>query len=263
MQQDLVLAAQVQASLLPSGPPQVPRYEFFAFYRSAQKVGGDYYDYVELPDGRLAVAVADVSGKGIAAALIMAELMGELKCLLTSIPSAAEVVQRVNYSAARRGPGEKFITLVLAVLDPRAAPGDAGQRRAHGSALAACQWQRGVGRRISAAARRWASRRTRTYEEFRFQLQPGDSLTLFTDGITEAHIDGREMYREARLREALERASGSVEEIGQAVLDDLAALVGSQDQSDDICLVCFGRSAAVATIAVKRSAETIQQRRRR
>ncbi len=80
MQRDLELAAQVQASLLPAGPPQVPKYEFFAFYRSAQKVGGDYYDYVELPDGRLAVAVADVSGKGIAAALIMAELMGELKC---------------------------------------------------------------------------------------------------------------------------------------------------------------------------------------
>ena len=100
------------------------------------------------------------------------------------------------------------------------------------------------------------------YEEFRFSLQPGDSLTLFTDGITEAHITGREMYREARLREALERACGSVEEIGQAVLDDLAALVGSQDQSDDICLVCFGRAAAETTLMSRRSSETIVQRKK-
>jgi serine phosphatase RsbU (regulator of sigma subunit) len=261
MQQDLALAAQVQASLLPAGPPHIPKYEFFAFYRSAQKVGGDYYDYVELPDGRLAVAVADVSGKGIAAALIMAELMGELKCLLTSIPSAAEVVQRVNYSAARRGTGEKFITLVLAVLDPKqhqvtlvnAGHMDPLWRHANGSVES-----------VGAECRRTplGIKEDEVYEEFRFQLQPGDSLTLFTDGITEAHIDGREMYRETRLREALEQASGSVEEIGQAVLDDLAALVGSQDQSDDICLVSFGRCAAGATVAAKRSAETIQQRKR-
>jgi serine phosphatase RsbU (regulator of sigma subunit) len=261
MQRDLELAAQVQASLLPTGPPQVPKYEFFAFYRSAQKVGGDYYDYVELPDGRLAIAVADVSGKGIAAALIMAELMGELKCLLTSEPTAADVVRRVNISAARRGTGEKFITLVLAVLDPKehqvtlvnAGHMDPLWRHANGTVEP-----------VGAPYRRTALgiKEDEVYEEFRFQLLPGDSLTLFTDGITEAHIDGREMYREARLREALQRATGSVEEIGQAVLDDLAALVGSQDQSDDICLVCFGRSTAGTTIVTSRSAQTIQQRKR-
>jgi serine phosphatase RsbU (regulator of sigma subunit) len=261
MQRDLELAAEVQASLLPSGPPQISKYEFFAFYRSAQKVGGDYYDYVELPDGRLAVAVADVSGKGIAAALIMAELMGELKCLLTTVPSAAEVVGRVNASAAGRGSGEKFITLVLAVLDPKhheVTLVNAG----HMAPL----WRHADGRvePVGAECRRSALgiKEDETYEEFRFQLKPGDSLTLFTDGITEAHIAGREMYRETRLREALERADGTVEEIGQHVLDDLAALVGSQDQSDDICLVCFGRSSAGATVAIKRSADTIQQRKK-
>ncbi len=262
MQRDLELAAQVQASLLPAGPPKLARYEFFSFYRSAQKVGGDFYDYVELPDGRLAVLVADVSGKGIAAALIMAELMGELKCLLTSIPSITQVVERVNASAARRNTGDmKFITLVLAVLDPEkhtVTLVNAG----HMAPL----WRHSNGQVESVGEQ---CRRTvlgikedETYEEFQFALKPGDSLTMFTDGITEAHIVGPERYQETRLREALERASGSVEEIGHAVLDDLAALVGSQDQSDDICLVCFGRAATESTVAVKRSAETIQQRRK-
>jgi serine phosphatase RsbU (regulator of sigma subunit) len=100
-----------------------------------------------------------------------------------------------------------------------------------------------------------------TYEEFKLQLKQGDSLTLFTDGITEARIKGPERYREFRLREALESASGSVEDIGQHVLDDLAALVGSQDQSDDICLVCFGRVGAPATL-IATLGETIQQRKR-
>jgi serine phosphatase RsbU (regulator of sigma subunit) len=262
VQRDLELAAQVQASLLPAGPPQLTKYEFFAFYRSAQKVGGDYYDYVELPDGRLAVAVADVSGKGIAAALIMAELMGELKCLLTSEPSAAEVVRRVNISAARRqGPEEKFITLVLAVLDPvkhQVTLVNAG----HMAPL----WRHADGtvESVGEQARRMVLgiNEDETYEEFKFQLRPGDSLTLFTDGITEANIATKERYREARLREALEKASGGVEEIGQHVLDDLAALVGSQDQSDDICLVCFGRTAAGSTIISSRSAETIHQRKK-
>jgi serine phosphatase RsbU (regulator of sigma subunit) len=201
MQRDLELAAQVQASLLPAGPPRVPKYEFFAYYRSAQKVGGDYYDYVSLPDGRIAVAVADVSGKGIAAALVMAELMGELKCLLTSIPSAAEVVSRVNRSAASRGTGEKFITMVLAVLDPKQ-----HQVTLVNAGHMAPLWRHADGRvePVGDEARGTALgiKDDEVYEEFRFSLQPGDSLTLFTDGITEAHITGREMYREARLREA-------------------------------------------------------------
>lgn len=261
VQRDLELAAQVQASLLPAGPPKVPRYEFFAFYRSAQQVGGDYYDYVQLADGRLAVAVADVSGKGIAAALIMAELMGELKCLLTSVPSAAEVVRRVNVSAASRTTGEKFITLILAVLDPQqnqVTLVNAGhmaplRRHAHGTVEPVGEEARGTALGI---------KDDETYEEFTLTLKPGDSLTMFTDGITDANITGREMYRETRLREALERADGSVEEIGQSVLDDLAALVGSQEQNDDICLVCFGRCAAESTVAARRTAETLVQRKK-
>jgi serine phosphatase RsbU (regulator of sigma subunit) len=261
VQKDLELAAQVQASLLPAGPPKLSKYEFFAFYRSAQKVGGDYYDYVELPDGRLAIAIADVSGKGIAAALIMAELMGELKSLLASEPSASEVVRRVNASTTRRGPDGKFITLVLAVLEP-----GKHQVTLVNAGHMAPLWRHSDGtvEPVGEQARRTALgiKEDETYEEFKFQLKPGDSLTLFTDGITEAHIAGREQYRVTRLREALEKASGSVEEIGQHVLDDLAALVGSQDQSDDICLVCFGRSAAGTTIVSTRSAETIQQRKK-
>jgi serine phosphatase RsbU (regulator of sigma subunit) len=260
LERDLELAAEVQASLLPKGPPDVPGYEFFSFYRSAKKVGGDYYDYVPLADGRLAVAVADVSGKGIAAALIMAELMGELKCLLLSEPSPAGVLRRVNRSIVRRGVEEKFITMVLAVLDPEkhevtlVNAGHMAPLRRHAN----CEVER-IGEEARCAA--LGIHEDEEYREFTFSLQRGDSITLYTDGIIEAYIADKELYREARLRESLQRAGGSVEEIGQQVLDDLAALVGSRDQSDDICLVCFGRCGAEATV-IAQAGETIQQRSR-
>ena len=81
LQRDLELAHKVQQGLLPSAPPKIAGYQFFDFYEPANQVGGDYYDYVPLPDGRLAVVVADVSGKGVSAALLMAKLSAEVRYL--------------------------------------------------------------------------------------------------------------------------------------------------------------------------------------
>jgi serine phosphatase RsbU (regulator of sigma subunit) len=166
----------------------------------------------------------------------------------------------VNQSACRRGPEEKFITLVLAVLDPKehtVSLVNAG----HMAPL--LRHADGKVEPVGESARRTALgiEPDEQYVEFKLQLKPGDSLTLYTDGIIEARIADRELYREIRLRESLERASGDIEDIGHHILDDLAALVGSQDQSDDICLVCFGRASAAATVVAGRSAETVRQRK--
>ena len=120
MQRDLELAHKVQQGLLPAAPPQLTGYHFFDFYEPANQVGGDYYDYVELSAQRIAVAVVlgDVSGKGVSAALLMAKLSGEVRYCLASEPTPAAAVSRINASFSRSGWQDRFVTFVLAVLDP-------------------------------------------------------------------------------------------------------------------------------------------------
>ena len=117
MERDLELAHKVQRGLLPAAPPPLPGYHFFDFYEPANQVGGDYYDYVELPDDRLAVVVGDVSGKGVSAALLMAKLSGEVRYCLASEPTPAAAMSRINASFSRSGWQDRFVTFVLAVLD--------------------------------------------------------------------------------------------------------------------------------------------------
>ncbi len=100
LERDLELAHKVQRGLLPAAPPQVAGYHFFDFYEPANQVGGDYYDYVELPGDRLAVVLADVSGKGVSAALLMAKLSGEVRYCLASEPNPAAAMNRINAASA-------------------------------------------------------------------------------------------------------------------------------------------------------------------
>ena len=119
LQRELALAHKVQQGFLPAAPPQVPGYEFFDFYEPANQVGGDYFDYVWIPGGRLAVAVADVSGKGISAALLMAKLSADVRYCLVSEPTPAAAISRLNRAFCESRWEDRFVTLVLAVLDPR------------------------------------------------------------------------------------------------------------------------------------------------
>ena len=119
IKRELAVAHEVQRGILPSAAPSIPGYEFFEFYEPANQLGGDYYDYVELPGGRLAVVVADVSGKGISAALLMAKLSAETRYCLASEPSPAAALGRLNRLFCDSSWEDRFVTMVLAVLDPR------------------------------------------------------------------------------------------------------------------------------------------------
>ena len=125
------------AGIAPGRPPQLDGYEFFDFYEPAQHLGGDYFDYVPLPGGPLAVALADVSGKGISAALLMARLSAEARYCLASLSDPAAAIERLNAVFCESRWEDRFVTMVLAVLDPRAARADAGQRRPPAAAVAA------------------------------------------------------------------------------------------------------------------------------
>ena len=111
------MAHEVQHGFLPAASPRIPQYEFFDFYEPASQLGGDYFDYVPLPGGRLAVVVADVSGKGIPASLLMARLSADARYCLASEPTPAEAVDRLNRAFCEAGWEDRFVTLVLAVLD--------------------------------------------------------------------------------------------------------------------------------------------------
>ena len=117
LNRDLKIAEQVQKRFLPQVVPTVPGYEFFAHYQPTYEVGGDYYDFVPLPGDRMAVAVGDVSGKGVAAALMMAKFSGDTRyCILTE-NAPAPTATRLNTLLCAAGIEEKFITLGLCVLD--------------------------------------------------------------------------------------------------------------------------------------------------
>ena len=153
------LARKVQQSMLPTTPPHVEGYHFFDFYRSAYEVGGDYYDYIELPDGRVAVVVADVSGKGIPAALFMARLSSDVRYCLASEATPAAAVRRLNAGLTRQGWQDSFVTLVLVLLDPARPHGHDRQRRATSRRCCGTAMRRSAIWRTKSRVCRWGSSR--------------------------------------------------------------------------------------------------------
>ena len=115
--QDLELARDVQRAFLPSKHPDALGYDFYQYYLPAEQIGGDYYDYIPLSEGRVAIIVADVVGHGVAAAMLMAKLSAEARFLLASQPTAALAITKLNQHISRLGV-EKFVTLLCLILDP-------------------------------------------------------------------------------------------------------------------------------------------------
>ncbi|MGD0517399.1 MAG: SpoIIE family protein phosphatase [Thermoguttaceae bacterium] len=240
IKRELAVAHEVQRGFLPAESPNLAGYDFFEFYESAHALGGDYYDYVELSGGRLAVVLGDVSGKGISASLLMAKLSAEARYCLASEPSPAAAVAKLNRVFCGSGWEDRFVTLVLAVLDPvdhQATIVNAGHlppllHRGKDSI-------RSVGDEI-AHLPLGVDLQT-AYEQCIVPLQPGDSLIFYTDGITEAMNTGDELYTRGRLMAQLAADVDGAALLGRRILDDVRKFVGSRQQSDDMCLVCVGR----------------------
>lgn len=242
LERDLQLARQVQLGFLPGDSPSVDGYSFFNFYLPANQVGGDYFDYVPLKDGRLGIVLADVAGKGMPAALLVAKLSADTRYALASCATPAEAISQMNDNFCRTGPEGRFVTMVLAVLDPlrhEVTFVNAGHMAPFlttpaGEVLPKGEAEAGVPLGVMEGY---------PYEQFSLQLQPGDSLTLFTDGISEAMDVQNELYGMERLQRQLQTKFPTTAELGAHVLADVKKFVGERAQSDDICLVCFGRQA--------------------
>jgi serine phosphatase RsbU (regulator of sigma subunit)/pSer/pThr/pTyr-binding forkhead associated (FHA) protein len=240
MQRDLELARRMQRTLLPSKPPQVPGYFFFDYYQAARQVGGDYYDYVQLPGGRFAVIVGDVAGKGVPAALLMARLSADVRFSLASEQDPAKAIQLINEGFTRHDWQDRFVTMITAVVNPRTNE----LTTVNAGHMAPLLRRRGGGVEEigeEAAGLPLGVAQGYQYERHTHILEPGDVLTIFTDGFSEAMNGERELYGLERLKKQIATPSVDVVDFGQHILEDVSRFVDGFDQSDDMCLVCFGR----------------------
>lgn len=241
LKRDLAVARQVQQGFLPRQSPNVPGYEFFHFYEPASQVGGDFFDYILLPGNRLAVIVADVSGKGVQAALLMAKVTSEARYQLVTTQEPREAVSGLSRAFNSYGWSERFVTFVMTVVDYKrneAVLVNAGHmapmlRHRDGRVEEVAEQITGLPLGIDPD---WE------YEEYRFSLQPGDIITSFTDGFSEAENVKRELYGMERLLKQVQAPTKGVTELGQRILADVKQHASGHRQSDDMCLVVFGRT---------------------
>ena len=242
LNRDLKIAEQVQKRFLPQDVPTLPGYEFFAFYQSTYEVGGDYYDFVPLPGDRMAMALGDVSGKGVAAALMMAKFSGDTRSCMLTENAPAPTATRLNGLLCAAGIEDKFITLSLCVLDAptrKLTLTSAGHtpviiRRADGQAEEVGQGVSGLPLGVMEDS---------VYEETEVQLNPGDVVVIYSDGVTDARSPGDELYDSQsnhRLIKRVAQAAGGPEAVGRAILQEIREFSAGHSQADDITLVCLG-----------------------
>jgi serine phosphatase RsbU (regulator of sigma subunit)/pSer/pThr/pTyr-binding forkhead associated (FHA) protein len=240
LEKELSLAHRVQLGLLPASPPQIERYQFFQFYQPAYQLGGDYFDYILLPGNRLASALADVCGKGIAAALLVARLSAEVRHCLLSQPQPADAMVRLNQLFANDRWEGKFVTMVAAVLDPaehEVCIVNAGHmapllRRPSGEIEEVGRSMGGLPLGIDGDSK---------YEQFSIRLGPGDSLVMYTDGVLDAENAQKQRYGTERLYPMVAKPAAGAQELGSQVINDVKRFVGDHRQADDICLTCLRR----------------------
>jgi len=235
------LARDVQGHFLPKSEPKIAGYEFFGYYAAARMVGGDYYSFTPLSGGRLAIAVGDVSGKGMPAAMLMARLSSDVRYSAIAFGDPAAALEAVNGSLAEAGIEDKFVTLLLLVLDPvdhTLTLANAGHpppllRRANGSV-----------EELGAAAAGFPLNvdRSRGYRSFAAPLAPGETVLAYTDGLSEARDREGRLYGEAAMREALRDAPPAPASAGKAIVEAALRFAAGEPPHDDVTLVAFGRT---------------------
>lgn len=234
----LRLAETVQKSLLPSALPDMPEAEFAATAVYSGHIGGDYYDFLELTGGKLAVVVADVSGHGLDSALLMASARGFLRQAALCLTDISRIVTTLNRHLARDVAGSgHFITLFLLVLDPRAGRLE-WIRAGHDAALlydpATGAFEELAGRGLPLAV----DEETPYLVQWRDGWPAGQALILGTDGLWETFGPDRTMYGKARLKDVIRRnGRKSARDILEAILDDWRGFRGQAPQQDDLTLV--------------------------
>jgi serine phosphatase RsbU (regulator of sigma subunit) len=241
---ELRIAREIQMSLLPQGPLEVPGIQLAALCAPAREVGGDYYDYLPLGPDRFALLIADVSGKGASAALYMAELKGLMLSLSRHHTSPRELLIEADRIISLHLDNRSFITMIYAVVDTRARTltcaraGHTPFIRIPGGARERCARVLAPDGMVLGLNLDSGERFARTLREVTLPLDEGDLFFFFTDGISEAMDGGDGYFGEARLTSFLEaHADESPDDIRDGLLREVADFTVGQPQHDDITMI--------------------------
>ena len=241
LDKELELAADIQLNMLPMNFPPFPdrtEFDLYALMDPAKEVGGDFYDFFLIDSDHLGLVIADVSGKGIPAALFMMVSKTLIKNQLMGGADPAAAMERVNAQLCERNSASMFVTVWLAVLEISTGRGvacNAGHEypgiRRSGGGFELLKYKHGMFAGISKKAK---------YQNREFELHPGDSIFVYTDGVPEAKNTAEEMFREERLAATLNQDPDSgPEELIHRLKEAVDRFAGGAEQFDDITMLCI------------------------
>jgi serine phosphatase RsbU (regulator of sigma subunit)/pSer/pThr/pTyr-binding forkhead associated (FHA) protein len=243
IERDLLLAETVQKRFLPQSVPRIPGFEFFAFYQPTYEVGGDYYDFIPLPGNKLGIALGDVAGKGVAAALMMAKFSGETRFCVSTEGTASAAIDRLNNAVCDAGISERFMTMILCLLDVEArkftfcsAGHPAVMLRRKDGTVEELGDEAFPGFPLGIMPD-WQ------YNQLEVEFEPGDVAVIYSDGVTDARSPAEELYDSKEHRRLFKRileSPGGPEAVGKSILQEIREFSLGHKQADDITLVCFG-----------------------
>jgi serine phosphatase RsbU (regulator of sigma subunit) len=250
LEHELQLASEIQQRFQPTAPPQVAGYEMQGISFPCYEIGGDYYDFIKRNDGRMVIALGDVSGKGTAAALLMSSLHAAVHAQASSHSSLTETISAVNNYLAENIPSNRFVTLFYAELDPQTGALsfiNAG----HNPPLIV--HAAGTIENLSSGGLPLGIMPNSPYREGRTQLQPGDVLVIYSDGVSEALNPQGEEFGAARLQSVV---SLNIERSAAGIRDRIESALTKFSQgtpaADDITLVIVKRLAEGVSVATSR-----------
>src|ERR671915_30436 len=246
IEQELRVARRIQHASLPEEVPQLEGWKISPYYQPAREVGGDFYDFHLLSEGRLGVVVGDATGKGVPAALVMSTTCGMLQVTAGALDSSSpgEVLEQVNETLLARIPQNMFVTCFYAILDPKSGTlryANAGHdppylHRSNGNA-----------EQLKARGMPLGLMPKMGYEEKETILDAGEVTLLYSDGLVEAHDPQGEMFGFPRLGELVAEHAAGDGSLGDFLLRELYTFVGeSWEQEDDITLLTLKRSASLS-----------------
>src|SRR3954447_17086168 len=242
LDQEMRVATLIQQQFLPRELPHLPRWQIAAYYGPARAVGGDFYDFIEMRDGRIGIAVGDVTDKGVPAALVMARTHSVLRAEASRSDSPGEILARANTLLEPEMPTRMFVTCLFAILDPttgRIVMANAGHNLPYIRTDDGVVELRATGMPLGLLP-------GITYEEVEGVIAPGSNVLLYSDGLVEAHDPNQEMYGFPRLREEM-AVDDAGSELLDRLLDTLHTFTGPDwEQEDDITLVTLRRASGVA-----------------
>jgi serine phosphatase RsbU (regulator of sigma subunit)/predicted ester cyclase len=243
IEQELRVARSIQQASLPEKVPDLEGWQITPFYQPAREVGGDFYDFFELPEGRLGLVVGDATGKGVPAALVMASARSMLRAVAQGTEhSPGGVLGRVNDALATDIPPNMFITCFYAILEPesgRLLYANAGHDLPY-------VWQSGEAEELRARGMPLGLMPGMSYEQKEIVLEVGEGVFFYSDGLVEAHDPKREMFGFPRLR-ALIAEHAEEGSLGDFLMEELYSFVGEGwEQEDDITLLTLRRSSSLS-----------------